>query len=312
MADFSVIIPNFNGAAYLADCLPALLTAINQCPDSRFEVILVDNGSTDNSIEIFQSLITRNCQLITNSSNLGFAPAVNQGIASAKYRYICLLNNDLLLDQNWFSAINQNINQNVACYAGIVLNKTGDLIESTGLEFNLNGSCLNLNNGRKFIHSFTKPKPLLIWGASAAVIVYQKSVLEKIGLFDELFFAYIEDVDIAFRLHRLGFSTLFIPQAISRHLGGGTSSKFGNFRQRYTFRNWHLLILKDFSLSEILTHFPQILWQRLKNLSYLAKNTRVYLLPATVLSIYIDLLKNLPSILKKRRQFQNLLKLATK
>ena len=97
----SVIIPNFNGSEFLPKLLSNLKTIIHP----NFEIILVDNGSTDNSLQIFQSLITRHCQLITNSSNLGFAAAVNQGINAATNPYVCLLNNDLILSPTWFNLI---------------------------------------------------------------------------------------------------------------------------------------------------------------------------------------------------------------
>jgi hypothetical protein len=108
MINISIIIPNFNGAKYLVDCLKHLKIAIKNCPSSKFEVILVDNGSTDNSIKILKNfsneLVISNLSfvIIRLQSNHGFAFAVNQGIKAAKYDYVCLLNNDVNLDKNWF------------------------------------------------------------------------------------------------------------------------------------------------------------------------------------------------------------------
>jgi len=257
----SVIIPNFNGSEFLPKLLSNLKTIIHP----NFEIILVDNGSTDNSLQIFQSLITRHCQLITNSSNLGFAAAVNQGINAATNPYVCLLNNDLILSPNWFNLIIDSIKKhpNVACFCGTVKNINGSTIESQGITFDWSGKCLQI-----------KKQPAgIIWGSSAAAVVYRQDILKKIGLFDEKYFAYLEDVDLAFRLHQKHYQTLLIPNAISYHLGGGTSNKMGNFRAKQTFKNWIYFIKKNYTIKQKIVHLPSILIERLHNFSYLLKST---------------------------------------
>lgn len=265
MINISIIIPNYNGAKFLVECLENLKIATNLCPKSKFEVILVDNGSSDNSLKMFSSLVTHNCQLITNSSNLGFATAVNQGIVAAKYQYVCLLNNDVNLDKNYFKLITNNIKKypEVACFCGTVLNKDGTEIESQGIRFDWAGKCYqDINNQHGYI-----------WGSSGAVVIYKKEILQKIGLFDQKYFAYIEDVDVAFRLQKNGYKTLLIPKAIVYHLGGGTSNKMGNFRAKQTFKNWIYFIAKNYSKKEIIKYLPKITVERLRNLSYLIKST---------------------------------------
>ena len=312
MADFSIVIPNYNGAKFLPSCLNSIIEAIKNAPSSKFEIILVDNGSTDKSLEIFNQ-ITQNLstQIVINPHNLGFAVAVNQGIKISFFPYVCLVNNDLIVSPNWFSLISQTISlspRSAVVFCGTILNFNGTLFESQGMSFHYSGRCQNLKNGQVADSSIKKDK--LVWGASGALVVYQKDILEAIGLFDPTFFAYIEDVDVAFRLHLLGYQTILNPNAISQHLGGGTSNKSGNFRQYYTYRNWHLLILKDYSLKQIFSHFPQIFIERLKNYSYLAKNTPFPKIIIDTFRIHFEILKTLPDIVQKRHQFQNLLKLA--
>jgi len=276
MTSISVIIPNFNGAKYLGNCLKHLKIAINNCPNSKFEIILVDNGSTDNSLKIFSSLVTRNCQLITNSFNTGFATAVNQGIKAAKYDYICLLNNDLNLDKDWFKQIIKNIKKypKVACFCSTVLSKDGTQIESQGISFEWSGKCLQTNNHLSILKSnLYSLVSIPVWGSSGAAVIYNKNILENIGLFDQHYFAYIEDVDVAFRLQKKGYQTLLIPQALAYHLGGGTSNRMGNFRAKQIFKNWIYFILKNYSFKEIIINLPQIIIERLRNLSYLLKSS---------------------------------------
>ncbi|MCX6726936.1 MAG: glycosyltransferase family 2 protein [Candidatus Shapirobacteria bacterium] len=268
MVNISVIIPNFNGVKFLPDFFESLALAIKNCPHSRFEIILVDNRSTDNSLEILNAYFPKN-KIILNPQNYGFARAVNQGIKAAKYDFVCILNNDLKLNSNWFTLIISNIKPNIACYCGTVMNSSGTLIESQGISFNINGSCIQNNHNQIYLpHLSLHP----VWGSSAAAVIYQKSIIQKIGLFDESFFLYIEDVDLAFRLNKKNFLTQCVPQALVYHIGGATSNKLGYLRQYYTFRNWFLLITKNYSTKQLIFNFPQILLERLKNLSYLLKS----------------------------------------
>lgn len=307
LVNFSIIIPNLNGAEYLIRCLPSLQEAIKLCPKSKFEVILVDNASSDDSINIFNDYLFDSSRTLIQDKNYGFAGAVNKGINQAKYDYVVICNNDLTLDPKWFkeisSTITANTNPKITTFSGLVLNKEGTHIESQGLKFFYKGKAKNIDNGKPFFgncdlefgHSH------LIWGASASLVVYQKDILQKIGLFDEDFFAYEEDVDLSFRLQKAGYLTLFIPSAISYHLGGGTSKKMGNFRHRMDAKNWIYLILKNYSRKEITTNFFLIFEERLRNLSGLVKNTPFWQIPYWLLITYSTILFHIPAFLKKRK-----------
>jgi len=324
MVNFSIIIPNYNGAIFLPDCLNSLLQAINNCSESQFEIILVDNNSKDNSIGIFEKIIPKNFyyKILLNSKNHGFAGAINQGIEKAKYEYVILLNNDLTMESNWFKLISETIhnnkNHNVATFFGTVLTKDGTKFESQGLEFFYRGKAKNISNSQPFSSSTIDDllSTISVWGASAALVVYKKDIIKKIGLFDEDFFAYEEDVDLALRLHNLNYKTLYIPQAISYHLGGGTSNKMGIFRYKMDAKNWIYIIIKNFSLKEIIKNLPQIIEERLRNLSGLTKQIirlykikSVFYLPYILFSTYGEILINFPKMLKKRKIIQKLVKL---
>ena len=252
----SIVIPNFNGAKFL----PGLFSTLK----SDFEIILVDNGSNDGSISLAKKLFPK-IKIIHNSQNFGFATAVNQGIKIAINPYVCLLNNDVTLDKNWFKLMTNAIKKHpqAACFCGTILNKDGTSVESQGISFSWSGKCTQVK----------KQSAGFIWGSSAAAVIYKKSILEKIGLFDEKYFAYLEDVDVAFRLQQNHYQTLLVPKAIVYHLGGGTADQWGNFRARQTFKNWFYFIFKNYSLSKIITNLPSITTERLRNLSYLLKST---------------------------------------
>jgi len=307
---FSIIIPNYNGAKFLPDCLESVFTAIKNCPDSKSEIILVDNGSADDSLIIAQSYPS--VKIIKNQTNLGFAAAVNQGILAAKNNWVVLLNNDLTVAPDWLLLISQAIKKSdsalYSCYCGTVLNKNGDKFESRGLNFNIKGKCNNISNGLNFDPKSLATADCQIWGSSAALVVYNKNIITKIGLFDEDFFAYEEDVDVALRLNKLKLKTCYVPSALSYHLGGGTSRQMGNFRHRMDAKNWFFIITKNYSKKEFLNNFWSILEERLRNLSGLIKNTPIHLLPWSLVTTYGTVLKLLPSMFRKRKQIQILLK----
>lgn len=311
--NFSIIIPNYNGSDFLFDCLNSLYQCIKNCPNSKFEIIIVDNGSKDNSIELSKKINIPNTKYQILNTNIGFSGAVNKGIAKSQYDWVVVCNNDLTLDKNWFKEISKiiasNKDQKTATFFGTVLNKDGTKIESQGLKFYYFGKAENINNGQKFDKStiYNLRSAIEVWGASAALVVYNKKVLQKIGLFDEDFFAYEEDVDLALRLHNFGFKTLYIPNIFSYHLGGGTSRKMGNFRNRMDAKNWIYIIIKNFSPKEIFLNLPKIIEERLRNLSGIIKNTPKKLILKSLSSTYGEVFKNFLKMLKKRRQIQKMI-----
>lgn len=323
--NFSIIIPNYNGSNFVSECLNSLIKSITNCPKSKFELIFVDNGSKDNSVEVAKKITNENpvldAKYLILDTNYGFAGAVNRGINKAKYPWVVVLNNDLTMEPNWFqlisSVISQNQDQKIVTFFGTVLTKDGTKFESQGLDFKIQGKCLNISNGQPFSAKALKHynSNALVWGASASLIVYQKEIVQKTGLFDEDFFAYEEDVDLALRLNKLGYKTLYVPKAISYHLGGGTSNKMGNFRTRMDTKNWIYLIIKNYSSTEFWKNFGAIFVERLRNLSGLIKTTirkyrflSFFYLPYDIIKTYGEVVIKLPKMLEKRRQFQKLLK----
>ena len=313
MTSLSIIIPNLNGEKFLPACLESLKIAIDRA-NIDAEIILVDNASSDTSPEIFTTFCQKNKikhQLIALTQNYGFAGAVNRGVGAAKTDWVLVCNNDLKIDKKWLFTINnvinnQNskiLNSKIAAITGTVLNYDGSRFESQGLKFYYSGKCDNLSNGKQFRESsLSNLESIPIWGASAALTIYNKNIFQQIGGFDEDFFAYEEDVDLSLRLHNLGYTTLYVPQALSYHLGGATSSRMGNFRHRMDAKNWIYIILKNYSPTQLFIYFPLIFVERLRNLSGLIKNTPFKDIPRDVFRTYGEVIKNLPKTIKKRKE----------
>ncbi|MFA6250901.1 MAG: glycosyltransferase family 2 protein [Candidatus Shapirobacteria bacterium] len=317
---FSIIIPNLNGASLLKKCLESLFLSLSRARIFDYEFILVDNHSSDQSPQAFQAFCQANHLdhvLIPLSKNCGFAHAVNTGILRSKYDYVVLVNNDITLSPDWFShmllPISRPSGSKTVAFTGTVLNHDGTTIESQGLIFDdYRGKCQNINNKIPYRASqISKLPSSYVWGSSAALVIYQKKSIVEVGLFDPLFFAYEEDVDLSFRLARFGFLTLYVPQAISYHIGGATSSKMGNFRYRMDLKNWILLIIKNYSPKDILSNFFPLIIERLRNLSGLIKNTPPPLIIPSLFGVLFQVITALPQTLKNRRQLQKMLKYGT-
>ena len=315
----SFIIPHYNGWPLLKKCLDSILVSCQKANLKNLEIILVDNASTDSSLNnLKKEKLGSSFQLkiLKNKSNQGFAKAVNQGAKEAKGDWLAICNNDLKLDPLWLSQAikiikDPTLSKKYSTIFGLVLNHDGTHIESEGLRYFLRGKAQNIGNHQPISpqslnHYRTQP-PREIWGASASLVLYHRQEFLRLDGFDEDFFAYEEDVDLALRLNLSGLKTLFIPSAISYHLGGATSSLMGNFRARMDTKNWFFIILKNYSLSTILKNLWPIIEERLRNLSGLIKQTikiyklsALWQLPLSLLSVYTQVLIKLPIFLKKR------------
>ena len=246
--EVSVVIPNFNGIAFL----DSVLASLEGQTLSNFEVILVDNGSTDGSC----SFVTANypwVHLIELSENFGFCGAVNAGIRAAKAPYVLLLNNDTEVKEDFveemLAAIRRHKNA-FSCGARMVQYHDRDRLDDVGNYYCALGWSFARGRG-KDIHAYeTEDK---IFSACAGAAIYRKKIIEKIGYFDEEHFAYLEDTDIGYRARIYGYENWYAPKAIVYHVGSGTSgSRYNQFKTRYSSRNNIYLIYKNMPLLQII------------------------------------------------------------
>lgn len=250
--EVSVVIPNFNGIAFL----DSVLASLEGQTLSNFEVILVDNGSTDGSC----SFVTANypwVHLIELSENFGFFGAVNAGIRAAKAPYVLLLNNDTEVKEDFveemLAAIRRHKNA-FSCGARMVQYHDRDRLDDVGNYYCALGWSFARGRG-KDIHAYeTEDK---IFSACAGAAIYRKKIIEKIGYFDEEHFAYLEDTDIGYRARIYGYENWYAPKAIVYHVGSGTSgSRYNQFKTRYSSRNNIYLIYKNMPLLQIILNLP--------------------------------------------------------
>jgi GT2 family glycosyltransferase len=223
MIDLSIIIVNWNTKQLLLDCLSSIF---KNTKGLNYEVIIVDNASTDGSTEEIKNLKLKikNLVLIENKTNLGFAKANNQGIKIAKGRYILLLNSDTKIVDNSLKKLVDfaKTKPNLGVLGPRLLNKDGSFQPSVGRFFTLPWAILWLMTGDKFLYSSPSQSRKVEWVMGAAFLVSRQAI-EKAGLLDENFFMYMEEVEWCWRIKKSGLQIWFYSGAEIYHLVRGSS-----------------------------------------------------------------------------------------
>lgn len=235
-----VIIPNWNGVKSIGKCLDSLT-----CKASN--ILVIENGSSDGSLDFLKTSYP-SVRLIINKQNLGFAGGVNCGFnlaISQGYKYAALLNNDAIAKKDWLeNLVNEMENYpTVGIATSKILNSDGSTIDSTGDLYTNWG--LPFPRGRKEKNSTIYDQKKEVFAASGGASIYRVDMLKEIGLFDEDFFAYYEDVDISFRAQLAGWQVKYVPSAIVFHQIGATSKKIKGFTTYQTMKNLPLLFYKN-------------------------------------------------------------------
>lgn len=251
----SIVIPNLNGEKFLKDLIFSIKF---QEIDEQIEIIIVDNGSSDSSEKIIKKNFP-DIKFIKLDKNYGFAKAVNIGIKNSNGRYIILLNNDIILDKYFVKNLRDTLDNNPDvsfCASKILMMNDKSIIYGAGDIYKNNGTA-ELRGYGEFHNNFTKKE--YVFGACAAASIYRKKLFEKVGLFDEDFFAYYEDVDLDWRAQIKGYKCLFNPNAIVYHYGSSTFGDDSYFKIYYGTRNILLVLFKDVPNVLIRKYFFHIL-----------------------------------------------------
>jgi GT2 family glycosyltransferase len=218
----SIIILNYNTRQLTLDCLRSIF---EDKTIPSYEIILIDNASTDDSVRQFNQLKWKNLVLILNKENVGFAKAVNQGIKTANGKYILLLNSDTKVKKGAIKKLVEFAKKNKD--AGVVVPRLLNADES------IQPSCFNLPSvsrafnqyilGRKGILDKFYPEvstPVVVESAVGAAFLITPEAINKVGLFDERYFMYFEDLDYCRRVNKNGLKVYYLPNSQIIHLHG--------------------------------------------------------------------------------------------
>ncbi len=254
MSKTAVVIPNYNGIKYISDCLNSL----SEQTVRDFEVIVVDNASTDGSI---QEILCHHAgvKCIQRTQNGGFSVAVNEGIRLAKEKgaeYVILLNNDTVADPGFVEKLVSAIEKDKKCFsvqAKMLSMKDKEIIDDAGDFYTVLGWAYARGKG-KSAKKFDRESK--IFASCAGAAIYRAEVFDVIGCFDEAHFAYLEDIDIGYRANLYGYYNKYEPQALVYHAGSASSgSRYNEFKIHLAARNSIILIYKNQTILQQILHF---------------------------------------------------------
>lgn len=237
-----VVIPNWNGADMIGECLRSL-----ENQSIATEIVVVDNGSKDESVNLIKREFP-NVTLLEFPDNAGFAGGVNRGITNAIEQgaeLIALFNNDAIADRQWLENLISEAESHpeAGIVTGKLLRSDRKFIDSTGDFYTIWGLPYPRGRNQKDVGQYDTSED--VFGASGGASLYRASLFTQIGMFDEDFFAYYEDVDISFRAQMAGWKVRYTPKAIAYHGVGGTSSKLGDFARYHSAKNFLLLYARN-------------------------------------------------------------------
>lgn len=250
----TVVIPNFNGMKYLEDCMDSLMK--QTWPD--IEVIVVDNGSRDSSVN-FLKLHYPQVRLIELPINTGFCHAVNVGIRACHTKYVILLNNDTKVMPGFVQALAETMerpgNENVFSASAKMLDMwKPELVDDAGDLVCALGWAFSRGKGKPASDYDT---PAEVFSACAGAAIYRRRVFEQIGFFDEFHYAYLEDVDIGYRAKIYGYRNLYEPGAQVLHAGSASSgSRYNVFKTKLTVGNNVYVYWKNMPLLQWVLNMP--------------------------------------------------------
>lgn len=289
----TVIIPVWNGAAWLPACLRALETQSFR----GFAVIAVDNGSTDNSRELVRAHCPQ-ARLIAFERNRGFAAAVNAGIRQSSSDYIALLNMDAQPRPDWLLNLVRVMDASgpeVGSLASMMLSMTNPAVaDDCGDSLSWQGAAGKRGHGRP-ADLFNQAEE--VFSACAGAALYRRALLETLGGFDERFFAYLEDVDLGLRARLRGYRCLFVPTAEVLHQGHGGGLPHA-FYVRLMTRNRLLLMFKNIPARLLFRHALPLLYGQWYFFLMFRR-------PFAALAGYCSFLMSLPYLLRERRRILN-------
>lgn len=289
----TVIIPSWNGYSLLKKCLPALLAQ-----PGNFQIIVVDNGSTDGTVTALTQDFPM-VQTIALPENLGFSGAVNAGIKAAGTNDVILLNNDTQVQPGWLDALRQAASEFTSYHlycSKVVLTRSPDQIDTVGDGFTIAGF------GYK--HCWLSPSnetpvtPFEVFGGSGCALMIRRETINRVGLFDDDFFAFGEDLDYSFRARLAGCRVLSIPDAVVYHDVRATAP--GEKTLFWYHRNLIWLIIKNYPWQLLLLYAPHVM---IHMLLVLLRSTLRGWANTYICSVFAAL-KGLPDMLRKRRLIQ--------
>jgi len=252
----TIIIVNWNGRKFLEDCLSSL----SKISYRNTEVIFVDNASVDDSVEYAKKVYPK-MKIIQNSKNLGYAEGHEEAFKKAKGELVLLLSTDTMVEKNMLDELVKAINsrKNIgAVMPKLLMYPQKKLIDSIGAFFVSTGLLYHYGREKNQNNPLFN-KPMEIYSAKGACLLFKKEVLKKTGLFDKDYFAYFEETDLCHRIWLSGNSVLYWPRTVVYHKGGGASKQMVRaFILFHSYKNRICTYIKNLSIKNLILVLPSI------------------------------------------------------
>ena len=277
------------------------LDSLAQSDFDSYEVIVVDNGSVDGSREMIEGKYP-DVRLIKNRENMGFAIACNQGIKAATGTYISLLNNDIEVESSWLSKLYDGMERHPECGMGttkMMFLDQRNVFYNTGDQFHAWSVGGGRGQGEKDVGQYDEED--YVFGACAGAGIYRRDFFEQVGIFDEDFFIFAEDVDINMRGQLQGFKCIYLPEAKVYHIGTAT---VGLYSDRYIFlckRNDIFVLIRNYSLRMYFRYLWTILKHQFNDIKYFTDRGQGLVLFKSKLDVF----KMLLPMLSRRFRIQS-------
>lgn len=296
--ELTVAVLSYDGRRLLEVILPSL--ARQSFRD--FEVVVVDNGSRDDSVRWLREHWPE-VEIVSLPENIGVTAALNVCARSGRGEVVGLFNNDLELDPECLRELVGALEAHPeAGWAGAKLRdfQQREVLDGAGDIFTWAATGGRRGHGERDRGQYDEPRA--IFGACGGAAVYRRSALERVGGFDEDFFAFYEDVDWNLRAQLAGFSCRYVPSAVVYHMGSATIGRgLSDFTRYHLWRNALWIIAKDLPAGALLRHAPQLVLGQILNLAVAVRDRKLGIWAR----VWRDALRGLPGALRKRREVQS-------
>lgn len=303
----SIIVVNYNGKKFLDECF----TSIFNTKYNNFEIILVDNGSSDGSVEYIKEKYGkkgRKLKILALNENVGYAQGNNEGFKIAKGEYVVFLNNDIRVEENWLKELIDVLEKDkkIGAAQPKLLLDDGIHIDATGCFIDYMGRVYQRGVFEKDMGQYNFIDE--VFYAKGAAIIVRRKVLEEVGLFDPSYFIYYEETDLCWKIWLNGYKVIYVPNSIIYHKGGATIGKKRSPEAMFHARKNHVAtLIKNYELKNLIKYLTPLLIRMIMYTAklFIGKNSKVG--KAYIRAIFWNL-THLKENLRKRAYVQNFIR----
>jgi GT2 family glycosyltransferase len=299
-AEIAVIVITYNGKRHLKECFNALLK--QTC--KNFEIYLLDNASSDGSSSFVRANFPQ-VKIIRFEQNYGFAEGYNRAINRVDSKYVVLLNDDTRVDSKWLEELTTAMNKGSKILAGgskILFYNHPNLVQHAGGKLTFIGAGMDIGFGDEDCPAYDEPKN--VGTVCGCGMIINKEFFERLGGFDDQYFAYFEDVDLCWRGWLQGYKTIYVPSSILYHkFGGSWGDRYSHNRIYYGTKNRFANIVKNLSAENLfLALYSSVITDFVKLISFLLRKQPDNV--SSMLKAYYQTLRLLPNNLRIRFALQ--------